>query len=160
VATVRTPAARLPTAVTSYGMAKIEDASETIDEIKLQGTPGQLNEGIGLIVSFMKANGKLMKKLANEDLSQHSTEVSTMFVCFVAASRAIVLLGESSAREAQQIMQECLQVCFSGGDAAGSISQKQPPQIFFRNRLRRAYTGPRGGRYVKIRGQKVYISTG
>lgn len=123
--------------------AKIEDASDTIDKIRMRGNPGQLNKGIGLIVSFMEANGEPMKRLAKEDLLKHSNEVSTMFVCFVAAARAIVLLNESSAEEAQQIMQECFQVCFSDGDAARSIPQPQSSQIFFRNKLRRAYTGPR-----------------
>jgi hypothetical protein len=137
--------------------AKIEDASETIDQIEMQGDPGQLTEGIRLIVRFMEANGELMERLASEDLFKHSNEISTMFVCFVAAARAIVLLSRSSAGEAQRIMQECFQVCFSSGDAPGPSSQTQPPRIFFRNKLRRAYTGPRGGRYVKVRGKKVYI---
>jgi hypothetical protein len=128
-----------------------------IDQIEMQGDPGQLTEGIRLIVRFMEANGELMERLASEDQFKHSNEISTMFVCFVAAARAIVLLSRSSAGEAQRIMQECFQVCFSSGDAPGPSSQTQPPRIFFRNKLKRAYTGPRGGRYVKVRGKKVYI---
>jgi hypothetical protein len=139
--------------------AKIEDASDTIDKIRMHGNPGQLTEGIGLIVTFMEANGELMKRLAKEDLLKHSNDVSTMFICLVAAARAIVLLSRSSVGEAQQVMQECFQVCFLDGDAAGPSSQTQPPQIFFQNALRRVYSGPRGGRYVKIRGQKLYIPT-
>jgi hypothetical protein len=48
--------------------AKIEDASVTIDQIRMQGNPGQLTEGIGLLVRFMEANAELMERLANEDL--------------------------------------------------------------------------------------------
>jgi hypothetical protein len=125
----------------------------------MQGDPGQLTEGIRLIVRFMEANGELMERLASEDLFRHSNEISTMFVCFVASARAIVLLCRSSAGEAQQVMQECFQVCFLDEDAAGSSSQTQPPQVFYRNKLRRAYTGPRGGHYVKIKGEKVYVPT-
>jgi hypothetical protein len=137
--------------------AKIKDASDTIDQIRLQGNPSQLSEGIGLLSRFMKANGELMERLANEDLFEHSNEVSTMFVCFVASTRAIVLLSRSSAGEAQQVMHECFQVCLSDGDAARPSSQTLPPQIFLRNKLRRVYIGPRGGHYVKVRGKKVYV---
>jgi hypothetical protein len=87
--------------------AKIEDASDAIDKIRMHGNHGQLTEGIGLIVSFMEANGQLMKTLAKEDLFKHSNEVSRMFICLVVAARAIVLLSRSSAGEAQQVMKEC-----------------------------------------------------
>jgi hypothetical protein len=139
--------------------AKIEDASDTIDQIRIQGNPSHLSEGIGLLSRFMKANGELMERLANEDLFKHSNEVSTMFVCFVTSARAIVLVSRSSTREAQQVMHECFQVCFSDGDAAGSSCQTQPPQIFLRNKLRRVYIGPRGGHYVKVKGKRVYVPT-
>jgi hypothetical protein len=52
--------------------AKIEDASDTIDQIRIQGNSSQLSEGIGLLSRFMKANGELMERLANEDLLKHS----------------------------------------------------------------------------------------
>jgi hypothetical protein len=125
----------------------------------MQENPGQLTEGIGILIRFMIENGQLMKRLAKEDLLKHSNKVSTMFICLVAAARVIVLLSRFSAGEAQQVMQECFQVCFSDEDAAGSSSQPQPPQVFYRNKLRRAYKGHRGGRYVKIEGKNVYIPT-
>jgi hypothetical protein len=46
----------------------------------MHGSPSQLSEGVELLERFMEANGRLMKRLANEDLFKHQTIVQTFLV--------------------------------------------------------------------------------